>query len=217
MCRPRARTSPKTARVKITKRAKAARANRARHASPPTGPAPGCTTSNQSRSRSRSVLEFTFREFLRSYVLVQYHITGTNKFYCTLHAPPGRLIRNSQKKKKSEETKLPFRGSRFFDDSSRARSLRVTPRTQNKRTSCRWETDHVRDRALSTRALSRRTFARRVRCVAPTLLFQSVVRCAGLTNHAPIGSTHRLSVLPPTWSPRRPRSTVLLVAFHLKR
>ena len=175
MCRPRARTSPKTARVKITKRAKAARANRARHASPTTGPAPGCTTSNQSRSRSRSVLEFTFREFLRSYVLVQYHITGTNKFYCTLHAPPGRLIRNSQKKNKSEETKLPFRGSRFFDDSSRARSLRVTPRTQNKRTSCRWETDHVRDRALSTRALSRRTFARRVRCVAPTLLFQSVV------------------------------------------
>ena len=124
-----------------------------------------CAKCRDKLSRGRDNLS---RKFARQFA-------ATETPYCTLHGTTRASHQEFPKKKKSEETKLPFRGSRFFDDSSRARSLRVTPRTQNKRTSCRWETDHVRDRALSTRALSRRTFARRVRCVAPTLLFQSVV------------------------------------------
>ncbi len=60
-------------------------------------------------------------------ILVQYYQYKYWYEQVLLHAArhhPGVSSGIPKKKKKSEETKLPFRGSRFFDDSSRA----ITPR-----------------------------------------------------------------------------------------
>ena len=133
---------------------------------------------------------------------------------CT--APPGRLIRNSQKKKAKKRNSLfvdrAFLTIRAARDHSASRRARKT------------NAHHAGGRPITSATVrfplalylgepSRVAFD----ASRPHFCSRASSRCAGLTNHAPIGSTHRLSVLPPTWSPRRPRSTVLLVAFHLKR
>lgn len=166
-----------------------------------------CAKCRDELSRGRDNLS---RKFARQFA-------ATETPYCTLHGTTRASHQEFPKKKKAKK-----RNSLFVDRAFL--TIRAARDHSASRRARKTNAHHAGGRPITSATVrfplalylgepSRVAFD----ASRPHFCSRASSRCAGLTNHAPIGSTHRLSVLPPTWSPRRPRSTVLLVAFHLKR